>query len=288
MPRTTHLLGLAVCLGATALSTPAAAVTPDASDSLLNQGEKPVRVRLNAEVGALLPAKHNIQLSKAGTRIDYVADGGQDNLFPFLRFSTDLDVGDKHTVVFLYQPLNLETKATTERPLRVDGQVFTRGTGVRYRYGFDFYRLSWLRDVAKGDKKEVAFGAGVQLRNAILDFESLDGTQFVSDRNIGPVPLLKARVRLPVGDGWWWGAEADGFYAPIAYINGSNTDVVGSILDLSTRMGLALRPGVDGYLNLRYLTGGAEGTSNDMRVGGDGYTWNYLHFVSLSLGFSLR
>lgn len=266
----------------------AAAASPDAAESLLNQGDKTVQVRLNAEVGALLPAKHAIQFSKTGTRIDYVQDGGQDNLFPFLRFSADADLGSKHTLVFLYQPLNLVSKSTTERPLRVDSQVFTRGTGVLYRYGFDFYRLSWLRDVASSDKREIAFGAGVQLRNATINFESLDGTQFVSDRNIGPVPLLKARVRLPLGDGWWWGAEADGFYAPIAYINGSNTDVVGSILDLSARAGLAVRPGVDAFLNLRYLTGGAEGTGNDLRVGGDGYTWNYLHFVSLSLGFSLR
>jgi hypothetical protein len=126
------------------------------------------------------------------------------------------------------------------------------------------------------------------VRNAVIDFGSQDGTQFSSERDIGPVPLFKGRVRQPIGKHGFWGLEADGAYAPIKYINGSDTDVVGSLLDLSARTGFAVRPGVDAYLNLRYLTGGAEGTGKDTRPPGDGFTYNYLHFVALSLGFGVR
>lgn len=264
------------------------AVTPSPDDSPLNRGDRPAQVRLQAEVGALAVAKHRIQFSKAGTMIDYVEEGGQDRLFPYVRLAADLDIGDRNTVVFLYQPLDLRTREIAARDLVVDGETFRKGTPMEYRYGFSFWRASWLYDVQAAPNKEVAFGIGMQLRNAVIDFGSQDGTQFRSERDIGPVPLFKFRSRHPLGKGFWFGSEVDGAYAPIKYINGSNSDVVGSLLDASLRSGLQVRPGVDAYLNLRYLTGGAEGTGNDTRPPGDGFAENYLHFIALSLGFGLR
>ena len=280
---------LASLLAASALAVaaPARAVSPDADGSLVNTLGHNARVRLHSEVGALAVPRHTIQFSKAGSRIDYVDEAGQDNLFLFLRLSADIDVGDRHTIVFLYQPIDLRTKALAPRDLVVDGATFEKGTLVNHRYGFGFWRGSWLRDLQPDSDRELALGAGLQIRNATIDFESGDGTQFRSNRDIGPVPLLKARVRQPLDNGWWMGAEVDGFYAPIKYINGSNTDVVGSILDASLRAGLEVRPGVDGFVNLRYVTGGAEGTS-DATGPGDGFTYNYIHLVALSLGFSVR
>ncbi len=275
-------------LAAATLSTAALAVTPGADGSPLNAGDRPAQVRLQAELGALAVGKHVIQFSKGGTLIDYVEEGGQDRLFPFARLSADLDLGDRHTVVFLYQPLTLETKALAPRDLVIDDELFVKGTPMAYRYGFDFWRASWLWDFQSEPRKEAALGLSLQVRNAVIDFASQDGTQLRSERDIGPVPLFKGRVRQPLGPRAFWGAEVDGAYAPIKYINGSDTDVVGSLLDLSARAGLAVRPGVDAYLNLRYLTGGAEGTGKDPRPPGDGFTYNYLHFVALSLGFGVR
>lgn len=283
---TRRLLALAA-FSSLAVAGPAWAVSPDSDGSVVNQMDHNARVRLHAEVGALAVPKHTIQFSKTGSRIDYVDEAGQDNLFPFLRLSADVDLGDRHTVVFLYQPIDLRSKALAPRDLVVDGATFEKGTLVNHRYGFGFWRGSWLRDLQPESDRELALGAGLQIRNATIDFESGDGTLFRSNRDIGPVPLLKARIRQPLENGWWMGAEIDGFYAPIKYINGSNTDVVGSILDASVRTGLEVRPGVDGFVNLRYVTGGAEGTS-DATGPGDGFTYNYIHLVALSLGFSVR
>lgn len=264
------------------------AVSPSPDASPLNRGDKPVQVRLQAEVGTLAVLKHRIQFSKAGSMIDYVDEGGQDRLFPFIRLAADLDLGERHSVVFLYQPLDLQTRAQAPRDLVVDDELFVEGTPMEYRYGFSFWRASWLFDLQAAPGKEIALGLGLQIRNAVIDFGSQDGTQFRSERDIGPVPLFKFRSRHPLGGGFWWGSEIDGAYAPIKYINGSDSDVIGSLLDASLRSGLQVRPGVDAYLNLRYLTGGAEGTGTDTRPPGDGYTENYLHFLSLSLGFALR
>jgi hypothetical protein len=40
------------------------------------------------------------------------------------------------------------------------------------------------------------------------------------------------------------------------------------------------------FLNVRYLGGGAEGQSDNSTPPGDGYVSNWLHFLTVSAGFS--
>lgn len=266
----------------------ALATTPVAQDSMPNAPERQVQLRLHAELGALLPVSHKIQFDKEGSWFDYVADGGQDNLFRFARLSADLDLGDRHTVVFLYQPLDLRTSVRLDRDLVVDEATFAAGTPMELRYGFDFYRMSWLYDLQADDDREFALGLSLQLRNATIDFRATDGTDQRSNRDVGPVPILKVRARQPMGDNTWWGLEADGFYAPVSYLNGDDNEVIGAILDASGRVGLSWDQGIDTFVNLRYVGGGAVGIDDDSTGPGDGYTRNWLHLVALSLGTTLR
>ena len=76
----------------------------------------------------------------------------------------------------------------------------------------------------------------------------------------------------------------DGIYAPIKYINGSDSDVEGAIIDLSLRCGVELDDGKDLFMNLRWIGGGAEGTGSDNDGPGDGFTSNWLNFLSFSMG----
>ena len=271
------------------LAGPAAqATTPTPPESYLNNEDRPYAVHLNAEVGSLTPLSHKIQFDKGGTYFNYVKDGGQDNQFLFTRLSVDLDLGDRHTIVLLYQPLDLRTTVNLETDLTVDEATFLAGTPMNFRYGFSFARGSWMYDLQKEKKKEFAIGLSLQLRNATIDFVSADGNLQRSNRDIGIVPILKTRIRQPLGKTTWWGFEADGFYAPVSYLNGDNNEVVGAILDSSARYGMALNRGVDTYLNLRYIGGGAVGISDNNTGPGDGYTKNWLHFLALSVGFGVR
>lgn len=244
-------------------------------------------IRATAEVGFLAVLAHEIRLGTDGTRIDYVSDGGQSNLYPTTRLSVDVDVWRQHLVTFLYQPLDLETRTTLGRDLRIDGLTFPAGTPMRFLYGFGFFRVGWAFDVLPGRDEELAFGVGLQLRNATIEFESRDGSLFRTRNDVGPVPLLRARGRFPLGgSGFWAGFEADGFYAPISVLNGSDTEVTGAIFDGSLRAGMRIAPHVDGFVNLRYLAGGAVG-SGDPSQTSDGYQSNWLHFLTLSLGATI-
>lgn len=266
----------------------ALAVSPDAPESLVNPTDQKLRVRLNGELGALLPVSHTLQFSKAGTDFDLVKDGGQDNLFFFRRISADLDIGSRHTIVLLYQPLTLQSSVVLRDDLVGDETTFAAGTPMNFKYGFDYTRGSYLYDFQEDPERELALGLSMQLRNATIDYQSVSGSQQISNRNIGIVPIIKFRTRQPLAENAYWGVEADGFYAPVSYLNGDNNEVVGAILDSNAKLGVQLNNGVDAFASLRYVGGGSVGTNDDVTGPGDGYTKNWIHTAALSVGFTLR
>jgi hypothetical protein len=276
----------ALVLAALRLLPPAAARADEPAAAVPTAAEAPpfVQVRLGAELGLLAPLAHRIQFSRGNSRLDYLDEGGQDTLYLFARLTAELELARRHTITLLYQPLDLRSSVVAERDLTIDNVAFPQGTPLDLRYGFDFWRLSYLYDFFEQPGVELSIGGSMQLRNAYIVFTSADGTQRVSNRDIGPVPLFKLRGRYTWDSGFWLGGEVDGIYAPVKYLNGGKSDVVGALIDLSVRAGYRLSPAFDLFLNVRYLGGGAEGTSDDSSATGDGYTSNWLHFLTVSVG----
>ncbi len=238
-----------------------------------------------AEMGYLGVFDHKVQFSNDGTYFDYKRDGGQDVLFPVSRLSLELTFNKRNTFVLLYQPLRLESQVLLQDDLVVDGLTFPASSGVKLLYNFPFYRISYLRELKTNNETfTFAIGGTLQLRNATISFESTDGTRFRTNRDLGPVPALKIKSRKDFGERYFLELEADGMYAPVSYLNGSDNEVVGAILDASLRSGIEFNQQVSSFLNLRYLGGGAVGTS-DNQGPGDGYVKNWLHFYTVTVGF---
>lgn len=277
-------------LALAALLAAATAATPEPEDSLINQPGTPYAFRLHAEIGLLAVLDHRYQVGTDGDYVDLVRDAGQDNLFFFVRPQLDLDVGKRrlHTLSFLYQPLDLVSKPVLRSDTQVGDVVFGKDTPMRFRYGFGFWRLTWMMDALPAPDKELALGLGLQIRNATIVWESLDGEQAVATRDIGPVPLLALRGRGTLKGPVWMGGEVQGFYAPVRVLNGDESDVIGAIADVSLKVGLALRSGADPFLSIRYLGGGAVGQSSEPDPLTDGYTRNWLHFLTAAVGVTLR
>jgi len=242
--------------------------------------------RAVAEIGFLGVLDHKIQFGNSGTYFDYRKDGGQDVLFPIIRPSLEFDFKDRNTFVFLIQPLRLESQVLLNEDLIVDEQLYPAGSGVNILYNFPFYRLSYLRELCpERERFKFAIGPTLQIRNATISFESIDGTRFRTNRDVGLVPALKIRTRYDLTSNVFMELEADGIYAPVSYLNGSDNEVVGAILDASLRSGVQLNDPVTAFLNLRYLGGGAVGTSDDTEGPSDGYVRNWLNFATVSGGF---
>jgi hypothetical protein len=264
----------------TAQTVPTARTSEQAETSLRSL---PIALTLVAESGFLGVIDHRIAFSDDDSSFRYHEDGGQDVLFPFLRISAEVEVSRRHTAIFLYQPLALETRVKLPDGLEIDGESFS-GESVRLLYSFPFYRLSYLYRVAHEPAWSIDLGASLQIRNATTEFEARgeNSAGFYRSAGIGLVPLLKARGRYELAGGFWLGLELDGIYAPVSYINGSDNDTVGALLDASARLGYQVRRDVDAFLNVRYLGGGASNEDPD------DYAVNWLNVVSVSLGAALR
>ena len=243
---------------------------------------------LQAEIGALAVPFHIVQFSQSGSRIDYTRDGGQSNLFPFFRFEAGIAWSGRHQIEALYQPLDLRTRESPREDLVVDEQRFTAGRPVDFRYGFSFYRLSYFYQFRIHERASLSLGVAGQIRNASIEFSAVDGSSFRANRNIGFVPLLGIRSEYAPLPRLWMATEIVGFYAPIKYLNGGASDVEGAILDASLRIGTRLQHGIEPFLNVRVLGGGASGTERDPKAPSDGFVKNWLYTTTFSLGVRLR
>lgn len=251
-----------------------------------NDYKSDIKIRGVAELGFLAVIDHNVQFSNSGTNFNYRDQGGQDVLFPVSRLSIEFEFNKKNTFYLLYQPLRLESQVLLQEDLVVDDLVFPANTSVNLLYNFPFYRLSYTRELlSENDKWDFAIGASMQIRNATISFESTDGSRFRTNRDVGLVPALKIKTRRYFNERVFAELEADGIYAPVSYLNGSDNEVVGAILDASLRTGMKLSEPVTAFLNARYIGGGATGTS-DVDGPGDGYVENWLHFFTLTVGVS--
>jgi hypothetical protein len=244
----------------------------------------PLAIDVTAELGFLSVVKHTIQFGKTGTYFNYKETGGQDVLFPFNRLSINTH-WRRNTFVLLYQPLLIEATELINQNLTIDNLTYPAMTGVKFTYNFPFYRFSYLYDLVPEGKWNIALGITLQIRNATISFLSNDGELFRSNRDVGIVPALKARLRYNINETLWLGTELDGIYAPVSYLNGDDNDVTGAILDASLRAGYTYNRAYSMFLNLRYLGGGAEGQSDNFKAPADGYVKNWLHFLTVSVGF---
>jgi hypothetical protein len=279
----------ALASGNEASASPVPALRPDTFQ--LNAPGAPVAVRFRAEVGALGVVGHHIRYGAASTRVDYRSDGAQDTLFLFWRVSAELEMKRRHTLVFLYQPFSLQTESVLERDLQVGELLFSEGTPMRFGYGFDFYRLSYQYDIFADGRRELAFGAGFQIRNARIGFFAQDGATGFSQTNVGVVPLLRFRARYVFDNAVFIATEIDGLFTPTPAGRGPDNQLsLGAIVDASIRAGLVVTRSTEVFLNLRYLGGGFRGESAQVRGLAEDDTWtsNWLHTVTVSLGFGLR
>lgn len=243
-------------------------------------------LKATAELGFLGVLSHKIQFGNDGTYFDYQKDGGQDVLFNFVRPSLELQ-DNRNSYIFLIQPLAIETTVYLKEDLIVDDLTFPATSSVDLLYGFPFYRFSYLREMMPNNQKwDFGLGGTIQIRNATISFRSTDGELFRTNRDVGIVPALKIRSSYAINDWAFAELEADGIYAPISYLNGSTNEVVGAILDASLRGGLELTDEVSTFLNARYIGGGAVGTSDDAEGPSDCYQKNWLHFATVSAGFT--
>lgn len=266
--------------------------------TFLNDEDNIYKLNLEYENGWVKVLSHTLQFGEDGTEFDFVEQGGQDILFPFERFTADLEFLEKHHVVFLYQPLTVETKVQQREELTFNDTVFATETDedsvLNVKYGFPFWRISYLYDFLENEDYYFSAGLSLQLRNASIVFENYDGSKVTVNQNLGPVPIIKIKAAYFFDNGIYLETDADGFYASSAFINGADFNFEGSVFDISGRVGFELKDSLNTFINIRYLGGTANGTSQyeSTRWSESGqsenYTSNILNTATFTLGFEIK
>lgn len=210
------------------------------------------RVILGYESGPAYVAQNDGRYGEAGTPYGAGDVGQQDTLVVTQRASVELKSG-RHALVALYAPFELTTRVALPEDLQFRDQMFTAGTVVDHRYVFDGFRMSYLFDVLPKSAWQLEVGASLQIRSALVAFTSVDGMQHAAQTDIGPVGALKLRATYQASETMWGRLEADGLST-----FGLLGDTSGGIYDVALSAGRSVRGGVDAYVTLRLLGGGAE------------------------------
>lgn len=263
-----------------------------------NKEEAAVKIFPQAEIGFTKVIEHTIQLGDPDLTdmFNYVTQGGQEILFLFQRFSLDVEIAKRHTVTFLYQPLTIETSTvvptSTTGGLTIEDRTYPAGTGIDLKYGFDFWRVSYLFSIVRTDSFNLGAGLSLQLRNASIIFAGTEGDNVRVNQNLGPVPILKLKTEYRFPFGLILGAEVDGFYASSEIFNGADFPFTGWIYDGAVRLGMEVNLLTDLFVSLRILGGGARGTSqyaqNYWTDSVSGITDNSLTTFIISVGAKIK
>lgn len=281
--------------GPPADAAPAPAQNP-ADHSLINTADSPVQFYAEAEGGFIKVFSNRYQSGEDGTSFNFVTQGGEEILFPLSRFELGMTIAQRHKLSVLYQPLAISTTVTFEEDVTVDGQTFDAGTAMELTYGFPFWRFTYGYDLLERDDVDVFVGAALQLRNASISFQPVNGgsagSEATTSQNLGLVPALYAEGSYELPSGIRIGLEATGSYASSAFFNGADFEFEGSLLDTSLRISLPLKNGLATFVNLRYLGGGGSGYSEYedkywTQADAD-YSSNTLSTLSLTAGLEIR
>ncbi|NCC13729.1 MAG: hypothetical protein EOM32_10205, partial [Spirochaetia bacterium] len=222
----------------------------------------------------------------------FIAQGGQDNIYPFSRYTVGATVNEKHRVWFTYQPLRLETAVKFEAPVSIGAANFA-DEPMELTYSFPFYRGTYTYDLlGKYEEAYLGVGLALQIRNASIQFKAVDGGEMYVGQNVGLVPALAIYSEYRFSFGLTLSADIAGSYANLAYINGADYEFEGSILDASLRMSYAVQEDLSLFANARFFGGTSNGSSE---AGGETwteskqkYTKNNIASLTFSAGLTYQ
>lgn len=220
---------------------------------------------IDVETGRAFAASNDVRIpGDDGTDISLTDDLSADAT-TFLRMRVARTVGERGTLSLLVAPLRVESRGTVDRSVRFDDAEFAAGTRLKALYRFDSYRLTYRRDLVRGESFRLGAGLTAKVRDAAI---RLDGGGLSAEKtNTGVVPLINFRAECRLSHRWSLLVDGDALVGP----QGRAEDVqVAAAWDVGHASTVRV-----GY---RILEGGAD---ND-----EVYNFALIHYAAL--GATLR
>ena len=171
------------------------------------------RFSLEFETGAVWQSRNEIHIpdSSAGTRFD-LTDLQDSGPIAQRRIEATWTPARRHSLRFVYAPLQFSGAGTFGSPVLFAGGTFTPGVPVDSVYKFDSYRLTYRYLLYESPRLRWRVGATAFIRDARVELRQ-QGT-IASDSNVGFVPLLSTSLEYDLAPRWTVLLDFDGLVAP--------------------------------------------------------------------------
>lgn len=222
---------------------------------------------LELETGAVGWSRNDVRIpNDGGTRFDLrdlTGSGPQ----AYGRLALTWNFAERHALRLTAAPLRISGSGDLEQDVVFENSTFTAGERIRGSYQFSNYRLTYRRMFSPGEHWHWGIGGTVFVRDAAITLQQ-EALREVND-DVGLVPLLHVYARRKLGADSSLVVDVEGAAAP-----------QGRAVDASISLQRQLRNGMTWSIGYRGLEGGAD---NDTV-----YTFAWLHFLTLSVGWQLR
>jgi hypothetical protein len=222
------------------------------------------RFSLEFETGAVWQSRNEIQIpdNAGGTRFaltDLQGHGPDAQR----RVEATWNIAHRHSVRFVYAPLDFSGTGTLASPVRFAGGTFTPGSPVDSEYKFDSYRLTYRYLFHESDRWRFRMGATAFIRDARVKLRQQDTV--ASDSNVGFVPLLSANIEYSITPRWTLLMDVDGLIS-----------TQGRAIDAAAKIRYAFNDTWYVSAGYRVFEGGVD---NDER-----FAFGWYNFAVVSLG----
>ena len=159
------------------------------------------RFSVEVETGAVWQSRNEIHIphNAQGTRFamtDVQGSGPEAQR----RIELTWQMTRRHSVRFVYAPLNFSGSGTFAAPVRFAGGTYASGIAVDSDYKFDFDRLTYRYLIHESERWKWRIGATAFVRDARVELRQPGSA--TSDSNVGVVPLLSASMEYAITPLW--------------------------------------------------------------------------------------
>lgn len=171
------------------------------------------RFSLEFETGAVWQSRNEIHIpdSAEGTRFS-LADLQDRSANVHRRVEATWNILSRHSLRFVYAPLNFSGTGTFTSPVIFAGGTFAPGAPVDTEYKFDSYRVTYRYQFYESERWRLKIGVTAFVRDAKVELNQ-QGVR-ASDSDIGVVPLLSANMEYALAPRWTALVDFDGLVSP--------------------------------------------------------------------------
>jgi hypothetical protein len=222
------------------------------------------KFRIELELGPVWQSRNDVRIPNAtGTEFS-LRDIQGSGPFAAGRVYFDYAINPKHELRLLFAPLSITSTGTLPYPVLFDGVPFDAGPGVKARYEFNSYRLTYRYRIYAGDRWTWKLGATGKIRDAKI--ELTDKKSSASYTDLGFVPLVHLDGEYKIAQRWKFHLNMDGLASP-----------QGRAFDIALQTQYELSKNWSVAAGYRMLEGGADVD--------DVYTFAWLHYATASISF---